>query len=82
MKAQKSIKIPAYAFDNVASPGCFSLKTVATFLRIEAKLYRRNGNKEAARALEVAAQHFRLIGPTMSPGMAFDWGDYQQSPPP
>lgn len=70
---KKPIPVPAYMHMPVHAPGTMGIKEIARILQIEAKFWRREGQREAARALEVTASNLKLIGPTISPAVALDW---------
>lgn len=71
------MKVPAYLREPVFTAGCYSLSTVARILEIEASISAKDGFREQAHALRLAAGAFKSIGPDTSPAKAFGWRDPQ-----
>ena len=67
------MKIPKYLQAPCFAPAVVGYKHVARILEVEAKLSRKDGFREEARALELAADALKRIGPTTSPAQAFGW---------
>ncbi len=73
-------KIPKSAYEPmtiVNHPGA-TILTVVKWLEIEARLYRREHNRDAANAIQATANRLRRIGADgITPAEAFDWPEQE-----